>query len=99
MAPTTKYGGKIVECQPGSCAIAKSRLTTECTEMTRGVASPPSSPYMIVKWRHCSVEPRQPSAKMPYTRRRSLVPAATSHGSELLNCGHTPIGAGYGINQ
>ncbi len=37
-APATKYGGKIVACQPGSWAVAKSKLTTECTESTSGVA-------------------------------------------------------------
>ena len=29
MAPATKYGGKINECQPGNWATAKSVLTTE----------------------------------------------------------------------
>ena len=40
MAPATKYGGKIVECQPGTLATAKSKLTTVCTETTSGVAKP-----------------------------------------------------------
>ena len=39
MAPATKYGGKMVECQPGTMATAKSALTTLCTETTSGVAS------------------------------------------------------------
>ena len=43
IAPATKYGGKIVECQPGSCATEKSKLTTVCTETTSGVARPASS--------------------------------------------------------
>ncbi len=38
MAPATKYGGKMVACQPGNWAVAKSKLTTECTDKTRGVA-------------------------------------------------------------
>ena len=42
-APATKYGGKIVEWQPGVLPIAKSSDTTLCTEMTSGVASPASS--------------------------------------------------------
>ena len=29
MAPATKYGGKIVVCQPGSWETAKSKDTTE----------------------------------------------------------------------
>ena len=39
IAPATKYGAKIVVCQPGTIAMAKSHDTTECTESTRGVAS------------------------------------------------------------
>src|SRR5215510_11515557 len=40
IAPATKYGGKIVVCQPGSCEVAKSNDTTEWTENTSGVARP-----------------------------------------------------------
>jgi hypothetical protein len=40
IAPATKYGGNIVVCQPGRTATAKSKLTTVCTERTRGVARP-----------------------------------------------------------
>ena len=43
IAPATKYGAKIVLCQPGSWAIAKSQETTLCTESTSGVARPASS--------------------------------------------------------
>ena len=43
IAPATKYGGKIVACQPGTIAMAKSELTTEWTETTSGVARPPRS--------------------------------------------------------
>ena len=46
IAPTTKYGGKIVVCQPGTKDAAKSKLTTECTEMTRAVASPARSRHV-----------------------------------------------------
>ena len=45
MAPATKYGGKIVECQPGNWATAKSKLTTEWTLSTSGVASAARSRY------------------------------------------------------
>ena len=45
MAPATKYGGKIVVCQPGNWATAKSKLTTEWTLSTSGVASAASSRY------------------------------------------------------
>ena len=40
MAPATKYGAKIVECQPGTIESAKSHETTECTDSTSGVAIP-----------------------------------------------------------
>jgi len=40
IAPATKYGGKIVVCHPGSCEVAKSKETTECTESTSGVEIP-----------------------------------------------------------
>jgi hypothetical protein len=40
MAPATKYGGKMVECQPGRIAIAKSMPTIECTDTTSGAARP-----------------------------------------------------------
>ena len=43
MAPATKYGGKIVVCQPGMIETAKSKLTTECTDSTSGVARAASS--------------------------------------------------------
>ena len=43
MAPATKNGGKIVECQPGTRLTAKSADTMLCTEMTSGVASPAST--------------------------------------------------------
>ncbi len=40
IAPATKYGGKIVVCQPGITDVAKSNDTTECTERTSGVERP-----------------------------------------------------------
>ena len=45
IAPATKYGGKIVVCQPGICDTAKSIETIECTESTSGVARPASVRY------------------------------------------------------
>jgi hypothetical protein len=38
-APATKYGGKIVVCQPGRSDVAKSKETTLWTERTSGVES------------------------------------------------------------
>ena len=43
IAPATKYGGKIVVCQPGINEIAKSVDTTEWTDKTSGVARAASS--------------------------------------------------------
>ena len=40
MAPATKYGGKIVVCQPGISDAAKSNDTIEWTESTSGVERP-----------------------------------------------------------
>ena len=47
IAPATKYGGKIVVCQPGSWLTAKSKLTTLCTLSTSGVASAARSRYAV----------------------------------------------------
>ena len=42
-APATKYGGKIVVCQPGMTDVAKSKDTMVWTESTSGVDRPASS--------------------------------------------------------
>src|SRR5260370_3034354 len=47
IAPATKYGAKIVLCQPGFIAIAKSHETPECTDSTSGVANPAIRRYAI----------------------------------------------------
>ena len=44
MAPATKYGAKIVLCQPGRIDMAKSHETTLWTDTTRGVASAANRP-------------------------------------------------------
>ena len=46
-APATKYGGKIVACQPGTSPAEKSQLTTVWTDSTSGVASAASRPYAV----------------------------------------------------
>src|SRR5437763_12954041 len=66
MAPATKYGGKIVVCQPGSCDVAKSNDTTECTDSTRGVHSPARIRYGFSNRCQCRHEPAQPTEKIPY---------------------------------
>ena len=40
IAPATKYGGKIVVCQPGTTDVAKSKDTIVCTDNTSGVLKP-----------------------------------------------------------
>src|ERR1700687_5395423 len=67
MAPATKYGGKIVVCQPGTIATAKSQLTTVCTETTSGVARPASNNDATSYRVQCIADPRQTIAKIPET--------------------------------
>ena len=45
IAPATKYGAKIVLCQPGTSDMAKSHDTTLWTDTTSGVASAANRPY------------------------------------------------------
>ncbi len=66
IAPATKYGAKIVVCQPGTIDVAKSQDTTLCTESTSGVDSPDRCRTVRAQWRHCSPEPRQPSDSARY---------------------------------
>jgi hypothetical protein len=47
MASATKYGGKIVVCQPGSIDVAKSNQTVERTDKTSGVEMPERTRYAI----------------------------------------------------
>jgi hypothetical protein len=63
-APETKYGGKIVVCQPGIIAVAKSIETIECTENTRGVAIPASTRDTSSNLFHCFALPLHPKLKM-----------------------------------
>src|SRR3954453_3323324 len=68
MAPATKYGGKIVACQPGMTDTAKSKLTTGWTERTSGVARPAASSDAVSYRCQCIADPRQPSATTPKMR-------------------------------
>src|SRR3972149_12285559 len=68
IAPATKYGGKIVVCQPGITDVAKSMLTMECTENTSGVASPAKSRYTVSYRCHVRDEPVQPRLNAPPRR-------------------------------
>src|SRR2546423_15477729 len=68
IAPATKYGGKIVVCQPGVSAIAKSKDTTECTDSTSGVENAARNRYARAKWRHSLSVLRQPSESIEKIR-------------------------------
>ena len=73
IAPATKYGAKIVLCQPGTTATAKSHETMLCTDTTSAVMSPASTAYAARKWRHSSAVPVHPSASRPKIHRRHPV--------------------------
>src|SRR5215831_16106237 len=59
-APATKYGGKIVVCQPGITDVAKSKDTIVWTESTSGVDRPASRMYAHLYSAQWRPEPRQP---------------------------------------
>src|SRR5436190_6545074 len=67
MAPATKYGGKIVVCQPGSSDVAKSMLTMECTERTSGVANPANTRLTISYRAQVRCDPFHPRLSRPKT--------------------------------
>src|SRR5512141_355487 len=71
IAPATKYGGKIVVCQPGVSAIAKSNDTTECTESTSGVENAARNRYALAKCLHSLSEFLHPSERIPNILRRT----------------------------
>ena len=64
MAPATKYGAKIVACQPGTIDMAKSQDTTLCTESTSGVASPERCSTVRLCDFHWRDVPCQPSERI-----------------------------------
>ena len=68
IAPATKYGGKMVVCQPGITDVAKSIETMECTENTRGVAMPAKTKLTSSKRVQCFARPDQPKLRKLYTR-------------------------------
>src|SRR5215471_15335621 len=64
-APATKYGGKIVVCQPGISDVAKSKDTIVCTDSTSGVDRPAKRTYAHLYSAQWRPEPRHPSANTP----------------------------------
>ena len=65
-APNTKYGGKIVVCQPGIIEVAKSIDTIECTENTSGVANPANTKETSSNLCQCFALPLQPKERKEY---------------------------------
>ena len=63
-APATKYGGKIVVCQPGITEVAKSKDTIVCTESTSGVAKPANTRETSSKRCQSFALPLQPKLKI-----------------------------------
>ena len=65
IAPTTKYGGKIVSCQPGIRLAAKSMPTTLWSQTTSGTPRAAKVRCRISWARQCRAEPRHPNASAP----------------------------------
>jgi hypothetical protein len=89
IAPATKYGGKMVVCHPGRMDVAKSKLTMEWTESTRGVERPAKTSETASKRCHSLAVPRQPKDKMLYTIRAKLPGLARSR--TVAKSGISPV--------
>ena len=61
IAPATKYGGKMVVCQPGITEVAKSIDTIVCTDNTSGVARPARTRDTSSKRCQCFALPPHPN--------------------------------------
>src|SRR5690606_8728917 len=66
IAPATKYGGKIVVCQPGITDVAKSIDTMVWTESTRGVAIPARIKQTISNLCQVFTDPFHPNDNTEY---------------------------------
>ena len=67
IAPATKYGGKMVVCQPGITDVAKSNDTIVCTESTNGVANPANTNETSSNRCQSFALPDHPNDKIEYT--------------------------------
>ena len=73
MAPATKYGGKIVVCQPGRMEVAKSIDTMVCTDNTSGVDIPARTKETSSNRCQFFEDPVHPKASKPYQNLLALV--------------------------
>ena len=64
-APETKYGGKMVVCQPGITEVAKSKDTMVCTDNTKGVANPANTRETSSKRCQSLARPLHPKLNKP----------------------------------
>ncbi len=62
IAPTTKYGPKMAECQPGCTVVAKIHEMMVCTETATGIMKTAITAMAFSSRTHCSRLPRQPRA-------------------------------------
>ena len=87
-APATKYGGKIVVCQPGITEVAKSIDTIVCTESTRGVAKPAKTNETSSKRCQSFALPLQPKLKIEYTL---LLNGVIALSRNIAKSGNKPV--------
>src|SRR3954447_19066608 len=87
-APSTKYGGKIVECQPGMVPAANSSDTSLCTETTSCTASAANSRYAWCQRSQCAAEPRQPSDSTP---KKTFQPRLRARSRAEARSGTSPM--------
>ena len=67
IAPTTKYGPKIVLCHMGMIVMAKSHDTIVWTETATGMITSAMMPMAFSSRTHSRSVPRQPSASVRYS--------------------------------
>ncbi len=58
IAPITKYGPKMVLCQPGRSVIPKTHDTTVCTEIATGMMMTAIAPSARARRRRCAGDSR-----------------------------------------
>src|SRR5687768_8834215 len=91
IAPATKYGGKIVVCQPGTTDVAKSMDTMVWTDNTSGVERPArikaTDSYRI----HVLAPPSHPKLNALYICARVFAPILTARSRITAKSGMRPM--------